>query len=115
MTAGQLRVTESLGDVERLVSPVVELQYERISLPTVHARMRSKEVDELRGPLRHQRALASLRFVDVPLAMQRVVLLLVGGPARTAVVVSLATRSSTPREMFERLAVATPTADSVRI
>jgi hypothetical protein len=92
---------------------VVELQYERISLPTVDAWMRSEEVDELRGPLRHQRALASLRFVDVPLPMQRIVLLLVRGPARTAVVVSLASRPSTPREVFERLAVPTPTADPV--
>jgi hypothetical protein len=82
---------------------MVELEDERVSLSAVDARMRPKERDEVGGSLRRDGPLSALRLVDVALAVGGVVLLLVCGAARTAVIVSLPECFPTPRELCERL------------
>jgi len=105
-------VPESLADIERLVATMVELQDNRIGFPAIDARVQPKERDEVHRALRDQRSLAPLRFVDVPLAIGRVMLLLVGGSTRTAVVVALPARLTTPREFLHGLALRAAAASS---
>jgi hypothetical protein len=43
-------VTQTLGDVERLVAEMVELEHDRIRLAAVDTRMAGEVLDEERGP-----------------------------------------------------------------
>jgi hypothetical protein len=86
------------GDVEVLGTEMVELQDKRIGLTTVDARPRAEEPDEIVHPLRDERTFALHGVRDVALPVLPVVLLFVRGPARPAVVVSLAARLSAPGE-----------------
>jgi hypothetical protein len=92
-------IAQTLGDPERLLSEMVELEHKRIRLPAVSAGMRSKEGDELLRTLRGQRPLPPLGILDVALSVQRVVLLLVCGSTRATVVVTLAARLSAPSKL----------------
>ncbi len=82
-------VADAFGDVETLVSEVVELEDEWIRLAAVNARPLAEEVDEIGGALRYDRSLAAQRVRDVALAMLRVVLAFVVRPALPGVVVAL--------------------------
>ncbi len=100
----------ALRDVEDLVAPVVELEHQGITLAAVDARPRAEELDEIRSALGRHDPVTSQRLGYIPRAICRVVLLLVVGPAGSAVVVPLSARLTTPSELVERAELATTTA-----
>jgi hypothetical protein len=92
-------VADAFGDVEALVSEVVELEHEWIRLAAVHARSLAEEVDEVGGTLRDDRSLVAEGVRYVALAMLRVMLAFVLRSASPAVVVALPARLPAPGEV----------------
>jgi hypothetical protein len=94
-------VAHPLGDVEFLVSEVVEFKDHGIGLTAVAAWVGLEVVDEeLEAALGQKRAPPAGR-IDVPLAITGVVLLLVCRSAGPAVVVTLTLVFTTPVEVTE--------------
>jgi hypothetical protein len=93
-------ITETRGDVEVLVSEMVELEleHERIGLATVDARVVSEEGDEIGGALSDERLFPAYGVRDIALAVRRVVLSFVGRSAGATVIVSLPAGPATPGE-----------------
>ena len=100
-------VPDSLGYAELLVPQMVELEDDEVGLSAVDARMLAQERDQILQPFGGHDPLSLLCLVDVALAIGLVVLLLVRGPARSAVVVALAPRLAPPSEVLEWLLVMT--------
>lgn len=75
-------VTDAFGDVEPLVSKMVELEDQRIGLAAIDARVLAEELEQARGSLLCERPLADLAVGDIARSMGRVMLLLVGRTAR---------------------------------
>jgi hypothetical protein len=92
-------IAYAFGDVEALVADVVELEDERIALATVDAWSVGEERQELRSALLNDSSLAAEGLLDVALAVRRVVLAFVCGPAWAAVVVALAAGLPAPGEI----------------
>jgi hypothetical protein len=82
-------VGEAAGDVEVLMPEMVELEDERVGLTAVDAGLLAEELDERGGALRDEHPFSASGVRDVALAMRRIVLVFVGGPARAAVVVAV--------------------------
>jgi hypothetical protein len=76
-------------DAELFFSQVIELQYERVALPAIDARMLAKKRSEIGGALGNDPFRAAAGRIDVALLVARVVLVLVRGPTGSAVVVAL--------------------------
>lgn len=91
-------IAETRGDVEVLVSEMVELEHERIGLATVDAGVVSEEGDEIGGALGDERLFPAYGVRDIALAVRRVVLSFVGRSAGATVIVSLPARPATPGE-----------------
>jgi hypothetical protein len=96
---------ETCADGEELVAEVVELEHDRIVLPTVTTRVAREELDEECGSLEHQLPPSNSGLIDVPLAVSQVVLLLIGGSARPAEGVPLVPLLSPPCELLGRFAL----------
>jgi hypothetical protein len=79
---------------------------DRIGLAAVHARVLPQKGNQVLDPFGDGRLPALLGRVDISLAVRRVVLLLVGGPARAAVVVPLAPGFPPPSEFIDVLFMA---------
>jgi hypothetical protein len=105
-------VAESLGDVEQLAATVVELEYQRIGLTAVLARMRAKELDHVPGSLECDAPLSTCRIGDVSSPVRGIVSLLVGSVARPAVVVALTLGSTSPRKRVQRFELTTAAASA---
>lgn len=84
---GPTTVAQPTSDVERLVPAVVEFENEGIRLTAVNARVCAEELNQERRARKCIDALPRLCRVDVPLAIRRIVLLLVGGSTESAVIV----------------------------
>ncbi|HET8863806.1 MAG TPA: hypothetical protein VFM94_11220 [Solirubrobacterales bacterium] len=103
------------ADRELLVPQMVELQDDGICLSAVDARVLSKKGDEIGQTLGDDLLPTTPGRVDVALAVPAVVLVLVSGSARAAVVIALPTGLSTPSEFLERFRLsASPTRPHVR-
>jgi hypothetical protein len=100
-------ISNSLGDVEFLVPEMVELEHDRIGLPAVCARMLAQEGDQIGDALGGNSFLPDLGLIDVSLTVGSVVLLLIGSPARPAVVIPLPACLSPPSKVLERLLLVT--------
>lgn len=96
-------VSKAIADAELLVSQMVELEHDRIGLAAIHARVLAQIGDQVLDPLSDGSLPASPGRIDIPLAVRRVVLLLVGGPAGAAVVIPLASGFPTPGEVLRLL------------
>jgi hypothetical protein len=107
-------VSEALGYAEGLLSEVVELEDQWVRLAAVRAGMLAEVVEEIGGALGGERLLTSQGLGDVAGTVGGVVLALVGGTARAAVVVALAAVSAAPREVLRWL-VETATAAASRL
>jgi hypothetical protein len=108
--SSQVAVPQTFGDIELFIPKVVELQDERVCLAAVGTRPAAEELDYVFRTLRRDGLLATQRIGDVALAICRVMLVLVIGAARSAVVVALAPRLPTPSEVGGRLMLATAAA-----
>ncbi len=95
-------VAEALGDIEVLVTEMVELEDERVGLSAVNAGPLAEELDEIGGALRDDRLFSTYGVCNVTLAVRCVVLLFIGCSAGAAVVVSLSARLPPPREVRDR-------------
>jgi hypothetical protein len=82
-----LAVSQALPNAELLVAQVIELEHDRIRLSAVQAEMLTQVGDEVGDPLCDELSLAAPSSVDVSPAVSRVVLLLVPGPTRAAIVI----------------------------
>jgi hypothetical protein len=94
---------KTLGDAELLISEVVELEHDRIELSAVDARVLSQIGDQILEALSDESFLSSPGLIDVAPTVGPIVLLLVGGPARTAVVIALPACPTPPGKVLERL------------
>ena len=74
-------IAEALGDIEALLLEMVELEDERVLLAAVDARALTEELDQICGALGDQRLFSAHRIRDVALAVRRIMLLFVRGPA----------------------------------
>jgi hypothetical protein len=110
-----LPVRQLVGDAERLVAQVVELEYDRIRFPAIDTRVFAEVRDEQFGSLRVTPRVALSRQLDVLLPVLEVVEPTVLGLAGPAVVVSLPLVTPAPRKPIQSLldsASATPAHDS---
>ena len=105
-----LAVPEALSNAELLVAKVVELEDNWIALSAIDTGMPAQIGEEILQAFSCQCFLAPDRLIDVSLPMTPIVLLLVGRPAGSAIVVTLTTRFSTPGEIFYWLPLAAPPA-----
>ena len=86
-----------------LVAQVVELQNDRIRLAAVDARMARRSTRSGTSCARGRRSASRVSLIDVALLVRQVVLAVVVGVARAAVVVPLALRLAPPSEVLDRL------------
>jgi hypothetical protein len=96
---------KTLGDAELLVPQVVELKNDRISLSALDAGVLPQIGDEILEALSDNSSLSDSRLLDVSLTVGPVVLLLVRGATRAAVVVPLSTRLPPPGKVLKRLLI----------
>ena len=89
-------VAQAFGDVEALVSHVVELEHNRIGLAAVSARPLAEQRHEIGGSLRDERPFTADGVRYIALAVRRVVLAFVLRSAWPAVVVALTTGLAAP-------------------
>jgi hypothetical protein len=112
-----LAIPDALSDAELLVAKVVELEDNWIALAAVHAGMLPEIGEEIPQTFSRQRLLSTFCLIDISPPMDPVMLLLVVGPARSAVVVPLAARFAAPGEISYWLplaaASASPHADKI--
>ena len=95
-------VAETPSDVEVLTTEMVELKDERVGLAAVNARPFTEELDEIGGALCDERLFSAYGVRDVALAVRRIVLLFIGCPAGTTIVVPLTALLSPPGEVRDR-------------
>jgi hypothetical protein len=107
-------VAEALSDAEALIAQMVELEHQRIALAAVDAGVLVEEADEEGDPFANDGLLPSLRVGEVSVAIRCVVLLLVLGSARSAVVVTLATCPPSPGIFGDGLGFAASSTSSSR-
>lgn len=98
---------DTLGNAELLVSEMVELKDDRVGLPAVNARVLSQVGDEKLDAFSNHGLLSGPRLLDVSLAVGSVVLLLISGPTRAAVVVALPAGFSPPGKALQRFLLMT--------
>jgi hypothetical protein len=96
-------VPKALANAEAFVAKVIELEHDGIRLPAVDAGMLTQIVNEEFEPLGDDLLLSALRLFDIAAPVGAIVLLLVGRPARAAVVVPLTLLLAPPRKVAERL------------
>jgi hypothetical protein len=92
-------IAETRGNVEVLMSEMVELEHERIGLATVDAGMVSEEGNEIGGAFGDERLFPAYGVRDIALAIRRIVLSFVGRSADATVIVSLPADPATPGEV----------------
>ena len=105
-------VAKAFGDVEALVSEVVEVEHQRICLAAVHAWSLAEELDEVGGQFGDDRSFAADGVRDVALAVCFVVLAFVIRPGWPAVVVALTTGFAAPGIVLYRLVLPATSAGS---
>jgi hypothetical protein len=98
-----LAVSKSGGDAEFLLAEMVELEHDRVGLTAVRARVLAQVGDQEVNAFSDKRSLAPPGGVDVSLPVGRVVLLLVGGPTKAALVVALSLCFAPPGKVIEGL------------
>jgi hypothetical protein len=98
-----IAVLNSLRNAKLLVPEMVELKHDRIGLSAIDARVLAQIDDEEFEALDDQSPLSDSCLLDVPLTIGLVVLLLVRGAARPAVVVALPPSLPPPSEIVQRL------------
>jgi hypothetical protein len=104
-------IAQALADAELFVAQMIELQDDGVALPTVNAGALAKERDEIGSALGDDSFLAPVGGVDIALSIAGVVLVLISGPTRPAIVVVVPALSAPPGEFVQRLLlIATPTA-----
>src|SRR4051794_11100601 len=81
-SSGPAAIAKPLGDVERLITEVVKLGDHGVGFAAFDAGVRSEELDQVRGALSGKRSPTLDCSLDVPLTVERVVLLLVCRAAR---------------------------------
>ena len=108
-------VGERGGDVEGLVSEVVELEDDRVGLAAVDAGVGAEVLDEIRRALERKLLLPAAGLIHVALFIRQVVLAFVGRSTLAAHVVALTATLPPPIELAERLDLAAATASSPAI
>jgi hypothetical protein len=104
-----IAVSYPLGNAELLVPEMVELEDHRVALSAIDAGMFAKKRDEILDAFGRHDLLPLPRLVDIPPTIGQVVLSLIQGPARAAIVVPLPSRFPPPGEILEWfLSMATP-------
>jgi len=92
-------VPDARGDAEDLVGEVIEFENARICLATIHARVRREEFEQEHDAPFEFVVLPAFRVSDVLGPVCEVMLPAIGGAAWPAVVVSLASCTSSPGEL----------------
>ena len=98
-----LPISEAIGDAERLIAYVIELQYDYVGLATIHTGVGLKERLQKAHPLFKLDQLPLLGVLDVAVPIVPVVLLLVLGPAESAVTIPQSFLDASPGELVHRL------------
>src|SRR5918992_2382532 len=108
-------VRERPGDVEGLVSEVVELEDDRVGLAAVGAGVGAEVLDEIRRALERKLLLPAAGLLHGAQFIRQVVLAFVGRSTLAAHVVALTATLPPPIELAERLDLAAATASSPAI
>jgi hypothetical protein len=101
----------ALADAELLLFEVIELEDERVVFSAIDTRMLAKEGNEIDSALGDDPLRAAAGRIDVALLVAGLVLVLIGGPARSAVVVALTARLPAPGKFVQRLLLLAAPAD----
>jgi len=97
-----ISISKALGNVELLVSEMVELENDRVGFAAVCARVFTQVGDQILEALRDDEPLPRHGLSDISPAVNPVVLLLVLSSTRAAIVVPLPTALAPPSEVLKR-------------
>jgi hypothetical protein len=105
-------IAQARADIEELVAEVIELEHYRVGLAAVDTRMRDEVFDQVRVAFLCEAALAAGRGFDVIGAVGDVMLVVIFGSARTAIVVPLSSFLAPPAEFLDGFGLVAPTASA---
>jgi len=103
-------IGEGLGDVELLVTQVVELENDRIGFSAVNARVFHEVFEKVGRPFEGQRTLTGRGLCDVPALVRQVVLPFICRTTRSAEAVALVPCFPPPCELLWGLPLSTAVA-----